>query len=142
VREKVMLDVARRFGDSLSPSLPKQRPSSISTHIVSRNLTRFFKGPKIEEIAFSRIPRPNCLAGKKIYVDEKKMRVIDCLGLCEEERKMFTTDMYETPVHVCRMGFAGDIWPYFQPKFEIVEKYIRDNKLPYTSSMSFIPTGA
>ena len=48
VREKVKLDVARRIGDSLSPSLPKQRPSSISTHIISRNLTRFFKDPKIE----------------------------------------------------------------------------------------------
>jgi hypothetical protein len=49
-KEKVMLEVARRTGDSLFPGLPKQRPSFISTHMVPRNLKQFCKGLRINRI--------------------------------------------------------------------------------------------
>ncbi len=29
----------------------------------------------------------------------------------------------ETPIHVCRMGFVGDIWPFFQAKFGWVHTF-------------------
>lgn len=45
------------------------------------------------------------------------MRVLSCLGLTEEELGLFTTDMDATPLHVCRMGFCGDMWPYFRPNY-------------------------
>ena len=106
-------------------------------------------------------------AKAKVYVDEAKMRVMKCLKMSEEELSVFTCNMRESQIHICRyligsfpllflraflrylalivhmivrMGFAGDIWPFFRPNFVNIERYIKDNDLPFTSCMAFIPT--
>ena len=50
--------------------------------------------------------------GCKIYVDEAKMRVLRALHLSAAELALFTCDQSATPVHVCRMGFAGKLSPH------------------------------
>ncbi|EKX52039.1 hypothetical protein GUITHDRAFT_65538 [Guillardia theta CCMP2712] len=80
-------------------------------------------------------------AKAKVYVDEAKMRVMRCLRMSEEDLSVFTCNMRESQIHICRMGFAGDIWPFFRPNFVNIERYIKDNDLPFTSCMAFIPTG-
>ncbi len=49
--------------------------------------------------------------GLQVRVDEAKMRAVACLGLAPAEAARFTTDPRATPLHVCRMGFAGEARP-------------------------------
>lgn len=43
--------------------------------------------------------------------------MLSCLGWEEDLLGRFTTDPTATPLHVCRMGFCGEMWPYFRPNF-------------------------
>ncbi|KAG5183721.1 DNA repair metallo-beta-lactamase-domain-containing protein [Tribonema minus] len=79
--------------------------------------------------------------GLKVYCDERKLRIVECLGLSEEDRGCFTSDMHATPLHTCRMGFCGEIWPFFRPSFGNMTQYLEDNNLDYNSVLGIIPTG-
>ena len=56
----------------------------------------------------------------------------------------FTTDLAATPIHVCRMGFTGELWPFFRPNFTNIAEYMRKLK-PLCSSLksavAIIPSG-
>eukprot|EP01043_Picozoa_sp_COSAG02_P052609 COSAG02_NODE_5693_length_4119_cov_2.287562_3_plen_571_part_00 len=80
-------------------------------------------------------------AGHPIYVSPDKMKVLQCLELKPEELKCFTDDMSATPIHVTKMGVVGDVWPFFQPNFASMRKYIATNALQYTRALGVIPTG-
>ena len=79
--------------------------------------------------------------GHPIYVSPEKMQVLQCLELKPEELQRFTGDMSATPIHVTKMGVVGDVWPFFQPKFASIKKYIADHDLPYSRALGVIPTG-
>eukprot|EP00611_Tribonema_gayanum_P020406 TRINITY_DN371_c0_g2_i3.p1 TRINITY_DN371_c0_g2~~TRINITY_DN371_c0_g2_i3.p1 ORF type:complete len:299 (-),score=61.41 TRINITY_DN371_c0_g2_i3:538-1434(-) len=49
--------------------------------------------------------------------------------------------MHATPLHTCRMGFCGEIWPFFRPSFGNMTQYLEDNNLDYNSVLGIIPTG-
>lgn len=49
--------------------------------------------------------------------------------------------LQDTCVHVVRMGFAGEMWPFFKPNFANMENYLKENELPYKAVVGFIPTG-
>ena len=56
----------------------------------------------------------------------------------------FTTDKTETCLHVCRMGFCGEMWPFFKPNFSNLEKKLEEEAREgggYTRVYAFIPTG-
>ena len=40
--------------------------------------------------------------GFKVYCDARKLRIVSCLGMSEEDRAIFTDDMHATPIHTCR----------------------------------------
>ena len=68
------------------------------------------------------------------YVDSRKFNIIKQLGPPysksvggEVNSSLFTDDMNSTRIHVCKMGFGGEMWPYFIPDFDSPQKYI--NKL-------------
>lgn len=79
--------------------------------------------------------------GLKIYVDENKMKVLNCLQLLPDEMECFTTDPRESPIHVCRMGKLGEMWPFFRPNFVNAEEYLDGVGGGYTNLLGFIPTG-
>ena len=62
----------------------------------------------------------------KVCMDEDKLKMMSCL---EDEldigrrirEGLFTSDPSEARVHICRMGFAGSMMPFFKPNFENVE---------------------
>jgi hypothetical protein len=79
--------------------------------------------------------------GCKIYVDERKMEVLKALQLAEAELALFTCDKASTPVHVCRMGFAGELWPFFRPNFTNVQEYLSQEMPGCAAAVAFIPSG-
>ena len=79
--------------------------------------------------------------GHQIYVSPEKLKVVQCLDLKSEELGRFTSDMSSTPIHVTKMGVVGDVWPYFQPNFGSIRKYIQTHSLPYKRALGVIPTG-
>jgi DNA ligase-1 len=61
--------------------------------------------------------------GLRLYVDERKMGVLRCLGYGDElMARTFTSDPCETPIHVTPWGFLGESWPYFRPNFTNIEE--------------------
>ena len=66
------------------------------------------------------------LGGTKIVVDPKKMAgQISCVFPDENEREaLFTVDENESNLHVCRMSFCGEIWPFFRPNFIPMQQYL------------------
>ena len=61
-----------------------------------------------------------------IGVEIAKMnKQITCLYPDEKERlSLFTTDELATNVHVCRMNYCGEMWPYFRPNFDNMERFL------------------
>ena len=80
-------------------------------------------------------------SGCKIYVDERKMEVLKSLQLSNAELALFTSDKASTPVHVCRMGFAGELWPFFRPNFTNIQRYLEMEMPGCPSAVAFIPSG-
>jgi len=112
--------------------------------------------------------------GQSIYVSEKKWKMLNCMQHKQSEEKeqtlehqqhmnileKCTRDPLESDLHVIPMGLAGEMWPYFQPNYQKLAKYVQDLSTmentnnegtnTETSSMSakdydrvvaFIPTG-
>lgn len=67
---------------------------------------------------------PHC---ERIYADDDKIKLLQYLGPEMKDRVLngqFTTDPDSSRIHICKMGFAGDMWPYFRPNFDNIEKYM------------------
>ena len=76
-----------------------------------------------------------------IFVEPEKLEILRQLGLSSAELALFVTEPTATPLHVCRMGTVGEIWPYFQPRFDRIRRYIQERSLPFTSALGVLPTG-
>ena len=76
-----------------------------------------------------------------IFVEPEKLEILRQLGLSSAELALFVTEPTATPLHVCRMGTVGEIWPYFQPAFDRIRRYIQERSLPFTSALGVLPTG-
>ena len=68
------------------------------------------------------------------FVDSRKFNIIKQLGPPysksiggEVNSSLFTEDTNSTRIFICKMGFGGEMWPYFIPDFQSPQKYI--NKL-------------
>lgn len=89
------------------------------------------------------------LGGAKIAVDPKKMAgQISCVFSDKEEREsLFTVDEAESNVHVCRMSFCGEMWPFFRPNFVPMQQYLdrvnamRPQNAQFKRVVGIIPTG-
>ncbi len=118
-------------------------------------------------------------SNQKIYVSEKKWKMLRCIQPhqnseptrdekheateAEELANILskcTLDPSESDLHVIPMGLAGEMWPYFQPNYQKLAKYVEDlslhNRMVDTESpdeqqrsppkeydrvVAFIPTG-
>ena len=82
--------------------------------------------------------------GRKIYVEPKKYALMGALELAPRDRDVFTTDPSETNLHVCKMGFCGETWPFFRPNFSNLQEYLSTHSrggLACTAVEAFIPSG-
>lgn len=96
-----------------------------------------------------------------IYVSEKKWKMLRCI---QEDRSKYenkngeeqqheedhtniiercTREPSESDLHVVSMGLAGEMWPYFQPNFPNLAKYVEalSSHTEYDKVVAFIPTG-
>lgn len=105
-------------------------------------------------------------SGQSIYVSEKKWKMLNCIQEdqkdCESEYQQHNTilerctrDQSASDLHVIPMGLAGEMWPYFQPNFQKLAKYVQDlentetandessntPRKKYDKVVAFIPTG-
>ena len=55
----------------------------------------------------------------------------DSVGGAVNEQ-LFTADFSATRVHVTKMGFGGQIWPYFQPDYKGPAAYLENLRRPHT----------
>ncbi|GBG30696.1 DNA ligase 1 [Hondaea fermentalgiana] len=84
------------------------------------------------------------IGAKGVYASERKRTVMSCLKLPPARADLLTDDR-TAQVHMCRMGAAGDVWPYFQPNFNAVQAYIDKIRVEtgfrFDRVIAFIPTG-
>ena len=115
---------------------------------------------------------------QQIYVSEKKWKMLRCIQQQQDDRsapdekeeksssvmaehhtnilERCTRDPSASDLHVIPMGLAGEMWPYFQPNFQKLAKYVEDlspeineNEIAdqgqppkkYDKVVAFIPTG-
>merc|ERR1712166_850490 len=92
----------------------------------------------------------------KIGVEPNKMNgQLTCIYPDSDLREsLFTIDSHETNVHVCRMNFCGEMWPFFRPNFINMETFLDQmnllvdenqgelkGELKYEHVCGIIPTG-
>jgi hypothetical protein len=82
----------------------------------------------------------------KIGVEKKKMNGhLTCLyPQVDVREQLFTTNHSDTNVHVCRMNYCGEMWPFFRPNFVNMATFLEqmnqvENK--YDHIVGIIPTG-
>lgn len=107
-------------------------------------------------------------SGQSIYVSEKKWKMLNCIQEDEKNSEFVeehqqhktilercTRDPSASDLHVIPMGLAGEMWPYFQPNFQKLAKYVQDlentettndessttARKKYDKVVAFIPTG-
>jgi len=84
------------------------------------------------------------IGSQAIYASERKRKVMQCLQLPPERAAMLSADL-GSQVHMCRMGAAGDVWPYFQPNFVNIQKYLdnirEQTNVRFDRVIAFLPTG-
>ena len=66
----------------------------------------------------------------KIHVDERKYNVLlPCIITNRDElEQYFTTDASSTFICCVKMGFCGELWPYFRPNYDNMSKFIQDEE--------------
>lgn len=80
--------------------------------------------------------------GQSIYVSEKKWKMLNCIQQQQKKEKQqtlvakhqehmnildkCTRDPLVSDLHVIPMGLAGEMWPYFQPNYQKLAKYVQD----------------
>ncbi|XP_039054171.1 DNA ligase 6-like isoform X2 [Hibiscus syriacus] len=74
---------------------------------------------------------------KKIFVDGRKMEILNVLGYGEDE--VFTVDESESDVHVVGWNVLGETWPYFRPNFVKMKDIMVEKG--YEKVVGFVPTG-
>jgi hypothetical protein len=130
---------------SLSASLPPSLPPK-KRHKTLFLLSAYKLGK--ERVLIDVARRTNI----PIYVDDAKMKVLECLdlppslppshtsssqgdegqgkstpsSLPSSASSYFTLDKSETCLQVCRMGFCGEMWPYYKPNFINLEKKLEE----------------
>lgn len=75
----------------------------------------------------------------KIYVEERKWKILAQLDLGPDALRWFTTDPAATRIHVVGWGFLGDTWPYFRPNFANMEQAL--STLGADRAVGVVPTG-
>ena len=66
---------------------------------------------------------------------------MEALGMQAHELAYFTCDEDATPIHVCRMGFAGELFPFFRPNFTNIQRYLEAHAPGCSACVAFIPSG-
>ncbi|KAJ8761208.1 hypothetical protein K2173_001264 [Erythroxylum novogranatense] len=74
---------------------------------------------------------------RKVYVDGRKMRVLQVLGYGESG--LFTENESESNVHVVGWNVLGETWPYFRPNFIKMNEIMMEKG--YSRIVGFVPTG-
>nr|XP_043615439.1 DNA ligase 6 isoform X2 [Erigeron canadensis] len=75
--------------------------------------------------------------GRKIYVDDKKMGILQTLGFGDDG--VFTDKECESDVHVIGWNVLGETWPYFRPNFVKMKEVMEARG--YSKVVGFVPTG-
>ena len=83
-----------------------------------------------------------------VFVDEEKMRVLGCLGALTREHidsGRFVTARAASRFHICKMGAAGSVMPYFRPNFDLLRDYLSslvgEHGMHVTRLLCIVPTG-
>ena len=83
-----------------------------------------------------------------IFVDIDKLKVLQCLGpLTSEHIKSgrFVTDKAAARFHICKMGAAGSVMPFFRPNFELLGSYrsglVNEHGMEVSKLLCIVPTG-
>ncbi|GKY99876.1 hypothetical protein MPSEU_000941300 [Mayamaea pseudoterrestris] len=91
---------------------------------------------------------------QSIHVSERKWNLLECLtdGSSEDDFRdehkhcqvirMCTRDPTQTDIHIVPMSTSGEMWPFFQPNYEKIAKYVEhQTHKTYSKVVSFVPTG-
>mmetsp|Transcript_10289 Transcript_10289/g.13511 ORF Transcript_10289/g.13511 Transcript_10289/m.13511 type:complete len:494 (+) Transcript_10289:148-1629(+) len=85
--------------------------------------------------------------GVKVYVSERKSRIIECLDLEWKDtlHELVTSNPATATVHVCKMDLVGQVWPFFQPNFVGINRYRerieKEHGIKYQKILAILPTG-
>jgi len=74
-----------------------------------------------------------------VFTLPRRLQIVQQLRLPEKVMKHFVKDRHNALVHVMNMKFIGTMWPYFQPNYPQVQKYMEE--IGKTRAICFIPTG-
>ena len=84
----------------------------------------------------------------KIHVDEKKYNILlPCIIKDKAElEKYFTMNEKSTFIHCVKMGWCGELWPYFRPNYDNMSKFVNtksvdDHRIAPKRILGFIPSG-
>ena len=84
----------------------------------------------------------------KIYVEARKLDgKLACVYNDTDRQRLFTADQSSSWIHCCRMGFCGELWPFFRPNFQNLSQYLGsvnetlDSSDPFTHVLGVIPSG-
>merc|ERR1711871_454043 len=79
--------------------------------------------------------------GVPVFVEQNKTRKkLQCVVSDEQLSSCFTITRSNTWIHSCRMGFCGELWPYFRPNYSNLQSYLDDHP-QYSRIVGFIPSG-
>jgi len=83
---------------------------------------------------------------QSIYVADKKYRMMECIAGYKGDNssqivQCCTRDQSETDIHVIPMGLAGEMWPFFQPKYAACVECAQKTGKEYDNVVAFLPTG-
>ena len=94
-----------------------------------------------------------------IYMDDDKLLIMRQIegGIERIEQGLFVSDPTLAHIHICKMGFAGSLHPFFQPHFENIaaniehlnslhqvtttSRYASSDLVTIEHSLAFIPSG-
>lgn len=82
-----------------------------------------------------------------VHVSETKFQMLQCIEKHQEMDvssriiERCTLDPSQSDLHVIPMGMAGELWPYFQPKFRECAEYAQNLEKQYQRVVAFLPTG-
>jgi len=74
-----------------------------------------------------------------IFTLPHRLRIVEQLRFPPTVMKYFVKDRHNALIHVMNMKFMGNLWPYFTPNYERVQKYMKE--IGKTRAICFLPTG-
>jgi len=74
-----------------------------------------------------------------IFTMPHRLKIVEQLRFSPTVMKYFVKDRHNALVHVMNMKFVGNLWPYFTPNYERVQKYMKE--IGKTRAICFVPTG-